>query len=148
MANYDLPLKHYLLFTPEQLSKIDFTDPDLEKKMKGGVIVSVDLRYPPSAQLKTMQLPLAIEKRQIHIHELSEQQQESVMSSCPKILTHKRLILSHMDKTAYVLDSRILRFYLSQGMEIKKINAGFTFDTSPDIFRNFMALNARLRKEA
>ena len=148
MSNFGLPLKNYQYLSAKQLSRIDFTDPDLEAKINGGLIVSVDLKYPPAAQENSLQLPLAIEKKQIHIHELSEHQRESVLSLQTKPLSNKRLVLNHMDKENYTCDSRILRYYLSHGLEIKKLNGGFRFDTSSDIFKKFMELNFRLRREA
>ena len=147
MSNYGMPYKNYKPLSSEQLAQVDFADPEFESKQNGGIIACVDLSYPPAVQTKTLQLPLAVEKRQVILQELGPEQQEKVQASSGKVLSAKRLILSHTDKQSYCLDGRILSYYLSQGMQVTKFHGGFSFETS-DFLKKFMQMNFDLRNNS
>ena len=145
MATYGMPYKGYKVHSPDTLAQMDFTD--LESNKNRGVIACVDLSYPPALQDKTIQLPLAVEKRQIILQELGPEQQQKIQASSTQVLSTKRLILSHTDKQNYVLDSRILSYYVSQGMQVTKFHGGFSFETS-DFLKEFMQMNLDFRNNS
>ena len=59
----------------------------------------------------------------------------------------KKLCLTLHDKENYIVHYRNLQFYLSHGLEIKKVNRVLQFEQS-DWLRPYINLNSKLRREA
>ena len=96
-----------------------------------GYILDVDLEYPKELHDKHIDYPLAPQIMNVNANMLSECQKEIYKSyhenKEPKDEQTKKLILNVMDKSNYVLHINILKFYLKQGLKLKKVNRVISF---------------------
>ena len=100
-------------------------DPEQEE----GFVVDVDLYYPPECQDQTMDLPLApipdTPKEEDHSPFMKSLWAE--YQNGKKYIGGEKLLLTHKDKKHYVLHHGALKYYVSKGLQIRKVHKGITF---------------------
>ena len=145
----DYPVSDYEWVSGEELSNIDWYDPDLGKK-GWGYILEVDLIYDEETQRRTRQLPLMPHKACVRYEDLSVRQQamsSSLGDHGKSVTTTPKLMLTCFDRERYGLHYRTLNFYLRMGIKIKSIIRGIRFREKP-IFRDYVQFNIDERIKA
>jgi hypothetical protein len=119
------------------------TDKILQLDDRGdkGYIFSVDIHYPDHLHDLHNEYPLAPENQAIKKEWLSAWQQENYQES--KI---EKLITSFSDKKDYVINYRLLKLYIQQGLQIK-INRVLQFDQD-DFMKGYIMKNTIERAKA
>jgi hypothetical protein len=107
-----------------------------------GYLFSVDLHIPDELHDHFNGYAPAPESQTVIKENLNEWQQEGYKQS--KI---KKLITSLGDKINYVINYRILKLYLSLGVQLLKINKCLEYSQSP-FMKPYIMLNTKLRTEA
>lgn len=138
-----LPTGDFKWLTPREITTFDITQ--IPENGTRGYFLEVDLKYPQELHELHNDLPLAPEKLDIPSHEWSEYTQR--VSNRLK-LKHKtsglKLMVSLRDKTRYILHHETLRFYMRQGLELKRIRRGISFKQS-SFMKSYILLNNRAR---
>ena len=119
-----------------------FTEDDIENysDLSTGYSLDVDLEYPEEIHDKHSDYPLAPEIMNVTADMLSEAQKEiyrktftktykkgEVAGLDPKDEKTKKLILNVNDKSNYVLHINIFKYYLKQGLKLKRVNRVIEF---------------------
>ena len=116
-----------------------------------GYILDVDLEYPKELHDKHIDYPLAPQIMNVNASMLSDCQKEIYKSyhenKEPKDEQIKKLILNVMDKSNYVLHINILKFYLKQGLKLKKVNRVISFKQKQWL-KPWIDFNTEKRKQA
>ena len=110
-----------------------------------GYILEVDLEYPSYLHDQHNDYPLAPEHLEITQEMLSPLQNSSFESL--KLNSSKKLAPNLHDKKNYVLHYRNLKYYLDQGMILKKIHRALKFQQSPWL-KPFIEFNTQQRANA
>ena len=132
---YGLAMCKKLPYKKIRFVKDNFTEDDIKYHNSDysnkGYILDVDLEYPKECHDKHTDYPLAPEIMSVSADMLSDYQKETYkayhFNNAPKDEKTNKLILNVMDKQNYVLHIDILKFYLKQGLKIKKINRVIEF---------------------
>ena len=132
---YGLAMCKKLPYKNIKFVKDNFTEEDIKyynsDYSSKGYILDVDLEYPKECHDKHIDYPLAPEIMNITADMLSDVQKQIYKKynngNDPKDEKTNKLILNVMDKQNYVLHIDILKFYLKQGLKIKKINRVIEF---------------------
>ena len=139
-----------------------FTEDDIKNysDLSTGYILDVDLEYPKELHDKHSDYPLAPEIMNVTADMLSEAQKEiyrktytktykngEVVGLDPKDEKTKKLILNVNDKSNYVLHINILRYYLKQGLKLKKVNRVIEFKQKQWL-KPWIDFNTDKRKQA
>ena len=101
-----------------------------DKNSAKGLILEVDLEYPPELRHLHNDYPLAPEKMLVKPEILSDYCREIMKREKMTIGKVKKLIPNLMDKEKYVLHVRNLQLYLSLGLKLKKIHRALEFSQS------------------
>ena len=98
-----------------------------------GYFLEVDLEYPYNIRQKTRSFPFAPENKSI-----SEDDFGPYMNSImPKnYVSHKKLICDWTDKRNYLIQYRMLKFYIRHGMKIKEVHKVISFKQSKWLEKN------------
>ena len=116
-----------------------------------GYILDVDLEYPKELHDKHIDYSLAPQIMNVNASMLSDCQKEIYKSyhenKEPKDEQTKKLILNVMDKSNYVLHINILKFYLKQGLKLKKVNRVISFKQKQWL-KPWIDFNTEKRKQA
>ena len=116
-----------------------------------GYILDVDLEYPKELHDKHIDYPLAPQIMNVNASMLSDCQKEIYKSyhekKEPKDEQTKKLKLNVMDKSNYVLHINILKFYLKQGLKLKKVNRVISFKQKQWL-KPWIDFNTEKRKQA
>lgn len=115
---------------------------ELDNRGAKGYLFSVDLHIPDELHNHFNGYALAPESQCVLKENLNEWQQEGYKQS--KI---KKLITSLSDKKNYVLNYRILKLYLSLGVELMKVNQCVEY-TQEKFMEPYIMLNTKLRTDA
>ena len=108
-----------------------------------GCIVECDLRYKDKS--RTMKYPLAPEKRVIKEEELSEYQKDLLKDK--PLGTTEKLLLTMNDKKKYVVHHKILKQYISLGLEVTKVHRVISFKESAWL-KKYIDFNTNQRTKA
>ena len=146
MSSKPMPVDGFRWLTPEEIDKLDVMS--LDSKGSQGYMLEVDLEYPDTLHELHRIFPLAPEKRTVSSEDwspwtkdLASRYKLPIKDGAPKLL------LTLEDKHNYILNYILLKFYLSQGLILKKIHRVLTFRQEPWM-RDFVLKNAEMRKEA
>ena len=116
-----------------------------------GFILDVDLEYPKELHDKHNDYPLAPEIMNITADMLSDTQKEIYKSyhfnKTPKDEKTNKLVLNVNNKENYVVHIKVLKYYLQQGMKIKKINRVVQF-RQKEWLKPWIDFNTGKRKQA
>ena len=119
---------------------------NLKDDASTGYIFDVNLEYPPHLHDLHNEFPLCPEQLLIKDEWLSDQQLD-MKKNLQFSGKSKKLCLTLFDKNNYVTHYRNLKFYLQQGVIIKRINNVLKFDQSPWL-KPYIMLNTQLRQNA
>ena len=112
-----------------------------------GLILEVDLEYPPELHRLHNDYPLAPEKMVVREEMLSDYSREILGREGMTIGKVEKLIPNLRDKEKYVLHYRNLQLYLSLGLKLKKIHRALEFSQS-NWLEPYIAFNTQKRTEA
>lgn len=113
-----------------------------------GYILEVDLIYPESIHQKTDDLPLAPEHLCVSYEMLSNYQKKLLQSLNIKFLNGiKKLVPNLFNKEKYVVHYRNLKYYLKQGLILKKVHRVLSFRQTPWL-RDYISFNNDRRRES
>jgi hypothetical protein len=90
-----------------------------------GFFLEVDLDYPENIKFKSKNFPYCPESQFIEEEDLSLYPVNLLKGK--KIPKVNKLILSQTDKNNYIVHYRMLKFYLNQGMVLKKVHRVISF---------------------
>ena len=148
-----LPQKEFKWLSKEDLATLDILTYDFTGDT--GLLLEVDLEYPPEVQDRSKDLPFAPES-----HEIVETMLTPFQKDQWKALMEQRygnpnkaytgctkLMLTHYDKTNYVVHGQLLQFYVKQGMKIRQIHRGLSFFQSA-FFASYIQYNSEKRQQA
>ena len=112
-----------------------------------GLILEVDLEYPPELHRLHNDYPLAPEKMVVREEKLSDYSREILGREGMTIGKVGKLIPNLRDKKEYVLHYRNLPLYLKLGLKLKKIHRALEFSQS-NWLEPYIAFNTQKRTEA
>ena len=127
---------------PEYIN-LDSYDENLAK----GLILEVDLEYPPELHHLHNDYPLAPEKMVVKPEMLSDYSREILGRGKMTIGKVEKLIPNLRDKKEYVLHYRNLQIYLSLGLKLTKIHRALEFSRS-NWLEPYIAFNTKKRAGA
>ena len=144
-----LPQSNFKWLSDEEVAAIDIAGFDYGADV--GHLFEVDLEYPSAVQDRTIDLPLAPEKLIIPdscLTEFMRKQWAALNGGKEKVYRGcSKLMLTHWDKTNYVVHGRLLQFYLRQGLIISRIHRCLQFSQAA-FFEPYITYNSRRRAEA
>ena len=111
-----------------------------------GYIFSCDIEYPHNLHDLHDEFPMCPENLSIKDEWLSPYQMEMKKNFQIKGVS-KKLCLTLFDKKDYILHYRNLKYCLTKGLKIKRVNKVLKFNQSPWL-RSYIELNTKLRQEA
>ena len=126
--------------TEEQIMKMKWDS-------KKGWILEVDLEYPEELHESHNHYPLAPEKKATNPEQMSEYQRRPMADLDLAMPNTEKLVLTLEDKEKYVVHYKNLQFYLSQGMQLKKLHRVIEFDQEPWM-EPYIRMNMEFRKQA
>ena len=112
-----------------------------------GLILEVDLEYPPELHRLHNDYPLAPEKMVVREEMLSDYSHEILGREGMTIGKVQKLIPNLKDKEKYVLHYRNLQLYLKLGLKLKKIHRALEFLQSKWL-ESYIAFNTQKRAKA
>ena len=112
-----------------------------------GLILEVDLEYPPELHDLHNDYPLAPEKMVVQKEMLSDYSREILEREGMTIGKVQKLIPNLKDKEKYVLHYRNLQLYLKLGLKLKKIHRALEFSQSKWL-EPYIAFNTQKRAKA
>ena len=112
-----------------------------------GLILEVELEYPPELHNLHNDYPLAPEKISVQPKMLSDYSQEILEKEKMKIGSVEKLIPTLRKKEKYVLHYRNLKLYFKLGMKLKKIHRALEFSQS-NWLEKYINFNTKKRIEA
>ena len=115
-----------------------------------GFILEVDLEYPKELHDLHKDYPLAPEIMTVNENMLSNVQKDIHKHFYEKEATDEKtnkLILNVMGKKKYVLHMSALKFYLQDGLKLKKVHRVISFNQS-DFLKPFIEFNTEKRKQS
>ena len=111
-----------------------------------GYFVEVDLIYPDNIKEKTKTFPFCPENKIIHKDKYNDNDYMKEMK--PKnYVKSKKLICDWTDKKNYLVDYRMLKFYIRHGMVVDKIHEIISFNQSKWL-QNYINFNTQKRNKA
>ncbi|XP_023213631.1 uncharacterized protein LOC111616454 [Centruroides sculpturatus] len=133
---YGLSMVQYLPYSEFRWlrqSEIDeFNIKNVSSKSEIGYILEVDLEYPVSLHDRHNDLPLAVSHETIEYDDLSEYQKSLLSSLNLKFNNNvKKLVPTLKDKLRYIVHYRNLKYYLKEGLILKKIHRILSFKQAP-----------------
>ena len=118
-----------------------------KENAKKGWILEVDLEYPPDLHKEHNSYPLAPEKKVVKTEKMSDYQNKLIKDLKLKLPNSKKLLLTLEDKNDYVVHYENLKFYLNQGMKLKRVKRALEFDQECWM-EPYIRMNTEFRKEA
>lgn len=130
---YYLPTKRFAWVTIKNL--LDYTEKEilnLSDDSPYGFILSVDLDYPDELHRDHNCLPLAPESKQITTDMFSPHYKLLMRENGLTVKdTMSKLVTDLTNKRDYIIHYRNLKYYLSLGMKLKRVNRVLTFEQAP-----------------
>jgi len=126
------------------------TEEEILKKKenaKNGWILEVDLEYPAELYEEHNGYPLAPEKKAVKKEWMLAYQKRLMEDLELKPPDSKKLLLTHEDKSKYVVHCRNLQFYLKKGMKLKHVHRVLEFEQECWM-EPYIRMNTEFRKNA
>ena len=143
--SYKLAFSDYEWLSQEEMNKIDFETLSPEDDI--GYIVEVDLSYPDKIHDETADFPFCLEKMNIKEEMLSSYSQNLKNKLGVKHSVGQKLVGTLYDKKNYIIHSRLLSFFLNNGMKLTKIHRGVKF-YQKEWLKDYMDKNTKMRQKA
>ena len=140
-----LPISEFKWMPEKEVERFDVTS--VAEDTETGYFLEVDLDYPPELHDLHNDYPLAPEKMLISHEMLSPHQQELKQDLQYKPAQVEKLLPNLWDKENYVIHYRNLKFYLAQGLKLKKIHRVLQFKQKAWL-KPYIEFNTRLRAQA
>lgn len=112
-----------------------------------GYILEVDLEVPDELHHKFNDYPLAPEGMKVNYDEMSQYQRDLADKNRVNVGKTSKLIPNLKNKEKYIVHYRNLKFYLNQGMVLKKIHRVLQFSQKPWL-KQYIDCNTKLRAQA
>ena len=143
----NLPLADYAFLSREEIEKIDWLK--LSTSDPRGYIIEADLEYPPLLHKRHEDLPLIFQNRNISLSQLSEYSKACLKLSGLSGNSYKarKLCADFEPKERIAVHYLNLKFYLSQGIILKKIHSVISF-RQESFIDPYIRLMAQKRKNA
>jgi len=109
-----------------------------------GYVYEVDLEYCKELKDKTKYFPFCPEKIKPYINEFTEYQNSTIPEHYKPT---KKLILTQHNKTNYIVEGRMLDWYLNHGMKLIKIHKKLEYKKSSWL-KSYIEFNVEKRNEA
>ena len=141
-----LPYSDFEWVDQDELTKIDWLAQTVNQEI--GYIAKVDLEYSAVLHDKHNDYPLAPERIKVQDEWLSDTAVNiRAQYKIPRSDCNTKLIPNLMDKHSYVLHYRLLSFYLTHGLILKKVHAAIKFHQKAWL-KPYIELNQKKRAEA
>ena len=137
-----LPVGDFKCINEKDIQSFDVMS--LNDEADTGYILEVDLEYPIALHNLHSDYPLAPEKMLIFHDMLSPYQQELTEELGYKPAKVEKLVLNLWDKVKYPVQYRNLKFYLTQGLKLRKIHRALQFKQEASL-KPYIDLNTKLR---
>ena len=118
-----------------------------KENAKKGWILEVDLEYPAELHKEHNSYPLAPEKKVVKKENMSDYQNNLIKELDLKIPNSNKLLLTLEDKKDYVVNYENLKFYLKQGMKLKRVKRVLEFEQECWM-EPYIRMNTEFRKQA
>ena len=146
MSSKPMPVDGFRWLSAREIDELDVMS--LDSKSSQGYMLEVDLEYPDSLHELHKIFPLAPEKRTVSSTEWSPWTKDLALRyKLPIKDGAPKLLLTLENKHNYILHYILLKFYLSQGLILKKVHKVLTFRQKAWM-RDFVLKNAIMRKQA
>jgi len=145
MVNNYLPISDFSFLSQEQMLNFDVMK--ISDKSDIGYFLEVDLDYPKSLHDMHSDYPLAAENIEVSEEMLSEYQKQLLKRLGIKYRPVKKLIPNLFDKKNYVVHYKLLKFFLSQGLILKKVHRILEFHQKPWL-KSYIEFNTEKRKNS
>ena len=99
-----------------------------KENAKKGWILEVDLEYPAELHKEHNSYPLAPEKKVVKKENMSDYQNNLIKELDLKLPNSNKLLLTLEDKNDYVVHYENLKFYLKQGMKLRRVKRVLEFE--------------------
>ena len=118
-----------------------------KENAKKGWILEVDLEYPAELHKEHNSYPLAPEKKVVKKENMSDYQNNLIKELDLKLPNSNKLLLTLEDKNDYVVHYENLKFYLKQGMKLKRVKRVLEFEQECWM-EPYIRMNTEFRKQA
>ena len=118
-----------------------------KENAKKGWILEVDLEYPAELHKEHNSYPLAPEKKVVKKENMSDYQKNLIKELDLKLPNSNKLLLTLEDKNDYVVHYENLKFYLKQGMKLKRVKRALEFEQECWM-EPYIRMNTEFRKQA
>jgi hypothetical protein len=140
-----LPVGNFQWENPDNYNDIYSALKNLPENV--GCILDVDLEYTDTCRANTFKFPLMPNKRKTNEWELSPYQCKLLNHVHNKYVPTEKLILDLNDKYNYILNDKVLLFYLDNGIRIKRVNRIISYQQS-NWLASYIKHNTDLRTKA
>jgi len=141
-----LPESDFHYHSREELGKLDI--PAIDANGEFGYILDVEIHIPYPLNFQFQSYPPVCEKRLVEIEMLSSSQRDTASKLNLKIrLKEERLLSTLLDKPSNVHYISNLQFFLSLGIQIRRINEGVRYRQAY-LFKKYIEFNADQRIKA
>jgi len=144
-----LPQSDFTWMSREEISSLDVVNFDYAGDT--GHLLEVDLEYPADVQDRSEDLPFAPEKLVLPeacLTEFMRNQWQNLNGGKDKVYRGtSKLMMTHWDKKNYVVNGRLLQFYLQQGLVLSKVHRAIKYKQAA-FFEPYITYNSRRRQEA
>ena len=118
-----------------------------KENAKKGWILEVDLEYPAELHKEHNSYPLAPEKKVVKKESMSDYQKNLIKELDLKLPNSNKLLLTLEDKNDYVVHYENLKFYLKQGMKLKRVKRVLELEQECWM-EPYICMNTEFRKQA
>ena len=118
-----------------------------KENAKKGWILEVDLEYPAELHKEHNSYPLAPEKKVVKKENMSDYQNNLIKELDLKLPNSNKLLLTLEDKNDYVVHYENLKFYLKQGMKLRRVKRVLEFEQECWM-EPYIRMNTEFRKQA
>ena len=109
-----------------------------------GYFIEIDLKYPDKLKEKTKNLPFAPVNKKINPDDFSDYMKEIKPDT---YIQTKKLLCDWSDKKNYLVQYRMLKFYLKHGMIVEKVHSIISFRQSRWL-EKYISFNTQKRNQA
>ena len=143
--SFKLAFSEYRWLSQDEINKLDFKMLPSEGDI--GYIVEADLIYPSDIHEQTADFPFCLERMHITDEMLSKYSLDLKNKLGLFDTRSKKLVGTMYDKKNYIIHSRLLSYFLNNGMKVTKIHKALAFYQKTWL-KDYMDKNTKLRQQA